>query len=418
MRLHEAQRTVVKDKHRFRVLLAGRRFGKTILAIEEMLFKAVTTDKARIAYIAPTYQAARDIAWAQLKDRVKELNADINESRLEITLPTANGEKSTIFLRSWDNVETLRGQYFNFLVLDEVAMFRDFNVYWEEVLSPTLTDKKGGCLFISTPKGFNHFYDLYNRQNNQEKYPDWISFHYTSYDNPFIPHEELERERASKPEDAFAQEYLADFRKQEGLVYKEFNRDRHVFKDVEVIPSSITETIVGLDFGYTNPCAVLTIKKDFDGTYWVVDEWYKTGQTDAQIAEYAESIAGNKYYPDPENPGGIKELSDKGLNVIEVVKGKGSVEQGIDRVRQLFKTNKIRILANCTSLINELESYRYEEKKPDKNEPEKPVKENDHAVDALRYAVVMNDTHQAQRMRQAQSRMIHTRLKNQRNIAE
>lgn len=413
MRLHEAQRTVVKDKHRFRVLLAGRRFGKTILAIEEMLFTAVTTDKARIAYISPTYQTSRDICWAQLKDRVSGLNAEINESRLEMTVPNKHGTTSLIALRSWDNVDTLRGQYFDFLVLDEVAMFKKFWVMWQQVLRPTLTDRKGRGLFISTPMGFNHFYDLYNTESDNEQYK---SFHFTSYDNPHIPHEEIDEAKRELTDDSFAQEYMADFRKQEGLVYKEFDRARHTFTgDIE---NRLVETIVGLDFGYTNPAACLTIKKDFDNNYYVTDEWYRTGKTDAQIAEYAESVKAQKYYPDPENPGGIKELSNKGLNVIEVVKGKGSVEKGIDRVRQMFMMNKIKIHSSCVNLIAELETYRYEEKKSNKNEPEKPIKENDHAVDALRYALVMNDTHMDQKRREIKRNMMYNRLRNRTNYSE
>ena len=390
MKLHEAQKKVVQSKKRFRVLLAGRRFGKTVLAIEEMLFKAVTTDKARIAYIAPTYQAARDISWAQLKERAQPLKPSINESRLEITVPNKHGTQSLIVLRSWDSVETLRGQYFDFLVLDEVAQFKEFDVTWQQVLRPTLTDRKGACLFISTPLGFNHFYDLYNTDGDQHE-----SFHFTSYDNPHLPVEEIDDAKEEMTEDSFAQEYLADFRKQEGLVYKEFSRDRHIFDDLDDVPENVTETLCGIDFGYTNPAAVLKVVKDFDATYWVTYEWYRKGKTDVEIAEHAMSLNANAYYPDPENPGGIKEMENRGLSIRDVIKGKGSVEMGIDRVRELFKSNRLKIHKDCVNLISELESYRYEEKRPDKNEPEKPVKENDHALDALRYVVSMNNQPEA-----------------------
>ncbi len=198
MQFHQAQKTIALDRHRFRVLCCGRRFGKTTLAIEEMKGRASIAD-SRVCYIAPTYQQARDIAWAELKNQLRDV-ADFNESRLEIKL--VNG--SIIYLRGWESVETLRGQKFNLVILDEVAMMRNFQLLWEEVIRPTLTDMIGEAMFISTPKGFNHFYDLFNKQDVDV---DYKSFHFTSYDNPFLPFEELEKAKLELPEDRFAQEY-------------------------------------------------------------------------------------------------------------------------------------------------------------------------------------------------------------------
>ena len=407
MQLTPAQSKIAKDTHRFRVLNCGRRFGKTTLAIWELLGKAVGNKDRNLVYIAPTYQQARDIAWRDLLKICEPVINKVNESRLELTIDTTDGGTSRISFRGWESVDTLRGQRYDFVVIDEVAMMRDFWLQWQEVIRPTLTDTRGECLFISTPKGFNHFYDLYNLERDNDQYK---SFHFTSYDNSHIPKEEIDEAKLELTEDSFAQEYLADFRKQEGLVYKEFSRDRHLYTDMP--RRTITETIVGIDFGYTHPCAILTIDKDFDGHYWVKDEWYQTGRTDAQIAEYADSIAAQKYYPDPENPGGIKEISDKGLNVIQVMKGKGSVESGINKVRQMFQQNKIHIHKDCVNLIAELEQYQYDEK------GDKPIKEFDDAVDALRYSIVMNDTNFDQKKARAKSKMLHNRLQNRVNQVE
>ena len=304
-RLHEAQKIVALDPHRFRVLCCGRRWGKTTLAIDQMKGRACLPN-SRIAYIAPTYQQARDIAWEQLKH---DLNgADINESRLEIRLP--NG--SIIFLRGWESIETLRGQRFDMIVLDEVAMMRGFEGTWQEVIRPTLTDTKGEALFISTPKGFNHFYNLFNQE---AKDTDYKSFQFKTEENPHIPKEEIDKAKKELTEDRFAQEYLADFRKSEGLVYKEFNRFRHIFSKLE--GKTYIKTLGGLDFGFTNPCAAITIKKDKYAIYWVTDEWYKTNQTDAQIADYVTALKWDECYPDPESPSGIEELKRR----IETLEG-------------------------------------------------------------------------------------------------
>lgn len=330
MQLTPAQKQIAKDKHRFRVVNCGRRFGKTILATEEMIALGLHRE-ARIAYIAPTFQQARDIAWEQLKKRLRDVDPEINESRLEIRFKNLEGTTSTIVLRGWEAIETLRGQSYDFVVLDEVASMRYFWEGWQEVIRPTLTDRKGGAMFISTPKGFNHFYELYNRESEDKQFK---SFHFTSYDNPNIPKEEIDEAKNQLTEDRFAQEYLADFRKQEGLVYKEFQRGRHVYKDATI---DVAERLAGIDFGFTNPTAILTILRDRNGVYWVTDELYKTNLTTDAIAEYVISKGYNKIYPDPASPKAIKHLTDKHLNVYEVSKGKDSIATGIAIVRELFK---------------------------------------------------------------------------------
>ena len=281
MILTPAQGQIAKDTHRFRVLNCGRRFGKTVLAIEEMVGVAIKKKDRRVAYFAPTRDDAREIAWAMLTKKCENITTYKNESLLQLRIMTEDGGESLIALYGWESVQERgkgRGLANDFIVCDEVSNYRNFWVGWNEVLSPTLIDRKGSAMFISTPKGFNHFYDLHNIEN---KNPDYKSFHFTSYDNPHIPKEEIDRERLSKPEDTFAQEYLADFRKTQGLVYKEFDRDRHLFEG-EV--SNVIEFIGGVDFGFTNPCAVLHIKKDYDNNYWVTNEWYHTERTEEQIA--------------------------------------------------------------------------------------------------------------------------------------
>lgn len=384
MLLTPSQAVIAKDTHRFRVVDCGRRFGKTTLAIEEIKGKALAKP-TRIAYIAPTFQQARDIAWETLKNELRSITIKANSSILEMRVRTIQEEESVIVLRGWESIETLRGQQFDFIVIDEIASMRNFWSNWQEVIRPTLTDTKGECLFISTPKGFNHFYELFQKENEDL---DYKSFHFTTYDNPFIPVEEINKAKIEVTEDRFAQEYLADFRKTEGLVYKEFDRSRHLFDDTQDIRQ--VELIAGIDFGYTNPTAVIYIARDSDENYWVTDEWYKTGQTDAQTAEYVSTCNFNKVYPDPESPSAIKELRLKGVNVREVLKNKDSIKNGIDKVRELFKAGRLKINRKCENLIFELETYSYPDKKDQRNEDENPIKDNDHALDALRYAIFMN----------------------------
>lgn len=392
MEFHPSQKEVARDRHRFRVLRCGRRWGKTTLAIDQI--KALAGSRpVKIAYIAPTYQQARDICWAELR---RDLNnvAEFNEARLEIKL--ING--SLILLRGWESVETLRGQAFDLIVLDEVAMMRNFWLNWQEVIRPTLTDHKGEALFISTPKGYNHFYDLCNLELADD---DFKTFHFKTSDNPHIPYEEIQKAEQQLTPERFAQEYEASFEKTEGLVYKEFSRKLHIFT---TWPSSPVLTMVGVDFGTHNPAAVIKVQKDKYGVFYASEELYKTGLTDAQVADYVANLKVNRCYPDPESASGVLELQRRGVNVREVRKGKDSVRNGINAVRELLKSNRLLIHKTSLNLIFEFETYVYPEAKDGLNEYENPIKSNDHALDALRYALMMEqyDTSEDIALRQFQ----------------
>lgn len=383
MILHPAQSQIVLDPHRFRVVNCGRRFGKTTLAVVEMVGKAVSQDNQIVSYIAPTFQQARDISWSLLRKVADPVTVKVNESRLELTVKTKYGGTSLISLRGWESIETMRGMRNDLVIPDEVSSYRNFWSNWQEILRPTLTDTKGQALFLSTPKGFNHFYELFNLEN---KDLDYKSFHFTSYDNPFIPKEEIDKASEELTEDRFAQEYMADFRKTEGLVYKEFDRTKHLYDEFN---GKQLEKIAGIDFGFTNPTCVLTIIRDSDETFWVENEWYKSGKTDIEVAEFVASQGFNKVYPDPESPSSIAELVKARVNVREVIKNKDSIKNGITKVAELFKAGKLKINKRCENLIWELETYSYPDKKDMHNPDENPIKENDHACDALRYPLMM-----------------------------
>lgn len=386
MLLTESQKKIAVDPHRFRVLCCGRRFGKTTLAIDQIKARAAIPE-SRVCYIAPTYQQARDIAWEQLADDCRQAAASINETRLEIKL--VNG--SLIILKGWESIDTLRGQRYDLIVLDEVASFKNFWVTWQEVIRPTLTDTKGEALFISTPKGFNHFYDLFNLRltglDGGIGDPDYQEFHFTTYDNPHIPVEEIDKAKMELTFDRFSQEYLANFAKTQGLVYKEFDREKHLFHEFE---GSVVEKLAGIDFGFTNPCAIPEIWRDRTDTLWLMPpEYYKTGQTDVQVAEYVQAKKYNRVYPDPEAPAAIAELRKRGVNVREVVKGKDSIAHGIKAVRELLKADKLKVHASLKNTIMEFETYSYPDRKPFHNEQENPIDENNHMMDAIRYVISM-----------------------------
>jgi phage terminase large subunit-like protein len=214
VKLHEKQLEVFSDNTRFRIVAAGRRFGKSRLAAWMLLIEALKSTSKDVFYVAPTYQQAKDILWGLLKELGHEVIKQAHENTSVLTL--VNGRK--IYLKGADRPDTLRGVGLAFVVIDEYADIKP-NV-WEQILRPALADVQGGALFIGTPKGRNHFYELYQfAESGKDK--QWTGFHYTSYDNPLIPASEIEAAKGSMSSFAFRQEFLASFEAASRDIFKE-----------------------------------------------------------------------------------------------------------------------------------------------------------------------------------------------------
>ena len=202
--LHEAQQTVKDDPARWKILCAGRRFGKSRLGVQLCLEQAL--DGGRVWWVAPTFAIAR-VGWrdvvAAASEFPKEAGVNIKIGDMEVTFPSGG----SISVKSADNPQRLRGEGLNYLVMDEAAFVREET--WTEVLRPTLTENKGQALFISTPIGMdNWFYHLWEKADTAE---DWARFQFPTVANPIIDPAEVESAREDLGELVFAQEYLAEF---------------------------------------------------------------------------------------------------------------------------------------------------------------------------------------------------------------
>jgi phage terminase large subunit len=145
---------------------------------------------------------------------------------------------------------------------------------------------------------------------------------------------------------------------------------------------------VGVDFGFTNPTAVLEILLMRDGRFYVRSEWRKTGKTNSEVIEWAKTLSPNACYPDPAEPDRIEEMRRAGIPVRDVKK---DVSWGIGRVREAIVANRLVVDPSCVGLLDEFATYRWREGQAGRNEPDEPEKHNDHCLDALRYAVAMSD---------------------------
>jgi hypothetical protein len=210
--LHPAQLQIFNSKKRFKIVAAGRRFGKSYLSAWLLLINAIQSESKDVFYVAPTFQQAKDIMWAMLKDLGKDLIAAAHENTAVLTL--VNGRK--IYLKGSDRPDTLRGVGLYFVVLDEYANMKP--QVWEQIIRPTLADVRGSALFIGTPAGKNHFFDLYKDALEDD---DWDSFQFQSVDNPFLPVDEIEASKKSMSSMSFRQEFEASFETFSGGIFKE-----------------------------------------------------------------------------------------------------------------------------------------------------------------------------------------------------
>ena len=205
---------VLQDDTRFKVIAAGRRTGKSILSCWTLILKALSKDGCDVFYVAPTQGQARDILWAMLQRLAQPVIESSHINNMQVRL--VNG--STIHLKGSDRSDTMRGVSLYYLVMDEWADQKP--EVWEEVLRPALADQQGHALFVGTPKGRNHFYDLYQYADLDED-PTFKAWHFTSFDNPLIPKEEIEAAKKSMSSHAFRQEFLATFQPKGSEMFKE-----------------------------------------------------------------------------------------------------------------------------------------------------------------------------------------------------
>lgn len=387
-KLHDLQFQIFNDPARFVVVAAGRRFGKTVLAIVKMITVALNTKKALVWYVAPTYKQAKMIAWDMLLEMLpKELIVKKNEVELEVQL--LNG--SSICLKGADNEDSLRGAGLDFVVLDEYASMKP-NV-WQEIIRPMLSDRQAPALFIGTPKGKNHFWEIWVK--GQKTDAAFSSYQAKTEMNPYIPRAEIKDAQETMNERYFKQEYEASFEDFTGLIWPEFNQKSHVIQPFEF--PSYFEKIGALDFATTGTTAALFGAIDEDKNLFIYEEYYAQ---DKRASEVSDSLRGkvNFFYADP--AGHRKELNKNGLLYsffeeyqdygITLMDAQNDVNAGINRVAENFKRNKIKIFSTCKNLLQELERYHWSEEKETANGilAPKPYKNFDHACDCLRYMVM------------------------------
>ena len=386
--LRWAQGEVFNSEKRFRVLVAGRRFGKSYLSCIELLKAAISRPGETYFYCAPTYRMAKDIAWKEIKKLVpKEWVKSKNETDLKIELIN----DSMIELKGTENAMALRGRSLAGVVLDEAA-FMDSEV-WFQVIRPALADKQGWALFISTPDGTaSWFYDLWCYVPDDPT-NEWVRWSYTTIEGGNVPAEEVQAARAQLDQRTFRQEFEASFENLTGLVAVSFS-DENISTDAKDI--SIAPLLLGVDFN-VDPMSGICAVKGSD-TLYVFDEIMLTGG--ATTWDFAEEVT-RRYGLDrrviacPDPTGGARKTSGVGATDHSILRRSGfnvsspkapwKIRDKITAVNTaLFDataTRRTLIHPRCKELIKSLRTLTYA---PNTGLPNKNLGV-DHAFDAFGY---------------------------------
>ena len=386
MPLTNPQRNVINNDARFRVLITGRRFGKTFLAVNE-LAKFASQPNKKVWYVAPSYRQAKAICWNVLKEKMiyHKWVKTINHSDLTITLKN----NSQITLRGSDNEQSLRGVGLNFLCIDEFADVS--KEAWYEVLRPTLSDTKGHALFCGSPRGFGNWsYDLYKMGETNK---DWKSFQYTTLEGEQVTQDEIEQAKQDLDLRTFQQEYEATFVNYSGMIYYNFSRDKNI---IEKYTKDSPVLHIGLDFNVDPMSAVVCIIEN--DRIIVIDEIQIYSSNTNEMCDEIKTRYRNKQivvYPDPSAR--QRKTSAGGLTDLSILKNNGFdvrcrstaplVRDRINAVNSKLKNvngkNSLFIVKFCKNAIKSIERQIYKE---GTHIPEKDSG-YDHMNDALGYLI-------------------------------
>lgn len=352
LKLHERQHLVLDDNARYKVLVAGRRFGKTYSAINALYRNALLHEGSLSWYCAPTYRQAKMIAWELIKKIIcPEAIIKANESELSVVIK--NGSK--LELKGADNEDSLRGVGLNFVVMDEVAQMKE-NV-WYEIIRPMLIDTHGSALFIGTPKGRNLLYNLYNK--GKQGLDGFKSWRFKSEDSPYVTIKEINTVRGETPEDYFRQEYLAEFLEGSGSIFKGIMKC--AIGELKE-PTKSRDYVLAADLAKMQDFTVLMVADIADRAIVEFQRFNEISWSfqKQKIATLAKKYNNAKVILDSTGVGSPIEddLRYAGLNV-EGYKFTNASKKELIQQLQIAIENRQIIFPNIPELIQELEAYEY-----------------------------------------------------------
>ena len=374
------RREVLSHPAKRKVLVAGRRFGKSYLSIIWMLTRKIEQNERRWI-ITPTYRQGKTTTWKLLRAVFRNYDAQVNESELLVKLP--NGAE--IAIKGAEQENNLRGAGLDMVCMEEYSYIKPH--VWEEIIYPMLTTTNGDALFIGTPNGYDHLYDAYLKGQGND--PEWKSWQYTTLDGGFVPEEEIKKAKSMMDERAFKTEFLASFETTGNRAAYNFDRSIHV-KKAEQISSNI---FWSMDFNILG--SVCLACEYTDGTIHFFDEIRLPNSNTQMMANEMKKIAPYiPVYPDAtgsarsttSNRSDHQILRDNGFRVISK-KANPSVIDRLNALNRMLKdaNGKVRMTIDpkCTNLIKDLEqTQRTNDGRIDKRDEKRS-----HFLDACSYYI-------------------------------
>ena len=382
--LTKERKEVLKHPARFKVITAGRRFGKSVLGLM-FLLKGEMLQGSNRWYISPTYRQGKLTVWPILKSIIRnQPDWKINETELSCTRSGA-----TIAIKGSDASDSLRGAELTRCVLDEYA-YQKSGVF-EEVIYPMLTTTQGNALMIGTPDGFsnNNFYDYFLKGQGED--PQWKSWQYKTIDGGFVDQKELDLAKSNLDERAYRQEFMASFETAANRAAWAFSRDEHI----KTADESSSYWVIGLDFNVDYMSAVLANVYG-DGTVHYVDEIRQRNSSTEMICKEMKDKwpKANDIFPDPagsarsttSHRSDHQILKDHGYSVY-ARKAHPSHRDRLNALNRKLKdaNGKIKMTVDpkCTYLIKDLEQVQRDRK----GGIDKANIELTHSLDACSYLI-------------------------------
>lgn len=391
MIFHDKAGLVLEDSHRYRVLVAGRRFGKTMLLVFECL-RAAGEGPGEVWYIAPTYRQAKEIMWDALKAHTPPewIVGKPNETELSVKLIFG----TTIKLKGVDNPNSLRGKGLKAAFFDEYDFIDD--QVWPTIIRPMLSTSQGRAMFVGTPDGFGNLHKHYLRGiSGKPDDQDWAAWQFTTTEGGWVPIHEIDAARRDMDIRTFRQEYEASFESYEGRVYYAFDRNKNIISQApEWLPKA--RLFAGMDFNITPMTSV--VFAEYGDECVIIDcieiPKSNTREMGAELrARFPRLI---DVYPDPAGDSGSTK-AQVGASDFTILREFGfrtisrpstlSVKDGINAVNACLCSGdgkrRLFVLASCSPIIAMFDQYGY---KKGTSQPDK-ASDHNHKADAVRYPI-------------------------------
>jgi phage FluMu gp28-like protein len=351
--LHPAQRQVVEESRRFNVVCCGRRWGKTVLGLNRLVIPA--KQGRPVGWFSPTYKMLAEV-WRDARRELLPIAARINAQEHRIELNSGG----VVEMWSLDNPDNSRGRKYARVVIDEAAMVKALGEAWQAVIRPTLTDYEGDAWFLSTPKGMNFFWELYQRGLDDGQ-PDYRAWQMPTSANPYIKPSEIEAAERELPERVFAQEYLAQFLDSAGGVFRRVREAATAYPLAHPEPGHTY--VGGIDWARSHDFTVLSVMDAGTKRQVALDRFNQIGY-EVQLGRFRamhERFGVSAWVAEENSMGGplIERLQSEGYPVQAFKTTNATKAQVIDALALAFERGEITILDDAVQ-IAELQAYEME----------------------------------------------------------